>query len=94
MAETGEDTDKIETEPTTECRKDCGQLASDDTYGLCSNCYEEAVKDIPNANLEVDELLAADPEEIFEWDEIRLDNALTTLEVETGETWSQSKKSL
>ena len=87
-----EDSNKIETDPTTECRKNCGQLASDDTYGLCSNCYDEAVHDIPNANSDVDDLLAVDPEEIFEWEEIRLDEALSTLKVETGTTWSQSKK--
>ena len=81
-----------EKESSTECRNNCGQSAGDENYGFCSNCYEEAVEDVDIDDSEVDDLMSLDPEEIFEWDETRIDEALIKLDIEIGKTWSQSKK--
>ena len=90
IVDTDQNHDKKES--STECRSNCGQSAKDETYGLCSNCYEEAVEDVDIDDSEDYDLMSLDPEEIFEWDEIRLDEALLKLDIEIGKTWSQSKK--
>merc|ERR1712136_113068 len=81
-----------EKDSSTECRNNCGQSAGDENYGFCSNCYKEAVEDVDIDDSEVDDLMSLDPEETFEWDETRIDEALIRLDIEIGKTWSQSKK--
>ena len=74
------------------CRKNCGNYSSDACYGLCESCYRDAINDIEQKDASIDDLLSIDPEEIFDWDDSRLDEALLRLNIECGSSWSKSKK--
>ena len=73
------------------CRNNCGLASEEECYGLCSNCYKEAVKDIQK-DTSMDDLLSIDTEEIFDWNDSRLDEALVRLNIEAETAWSKSKK--
>ena len=74
------------------CRKNCGNYSNDACYGLCESCYRDAINDIEQKDASIDDLLSIDPEEIFDWDDSRLDEALLRLNIECGSSWSKSKK--
>ena len=42
--------------------------------------------------LSIEGLLRKDPEDVLEWDDILLDEALEALKMDIGGTWSKSKK--
>ena len=74
------------------CRNNCGNYSSDACYGLCQGCYKDAINDIEQKDASIDDLLSIDPEEIFDWEDSRLDEALLRLNIESGSSWSKSKK--